>query len=85
MESLAFLKSTAPIGPLYVLCGDEAFLKRQVLLALRARVLGPDEDGQSLAIYPGDKAEFAAVFDELQTAPFFAPRRIVVVDAPTLS
>ena len=80
MESLAFLKSTSPIGPLYVLHGDEAFLKRQVLQALRARALGPDADDQSLATYPGDKAEFAAVFDELQTVPFFAPRRIVVVD-----
>ncbi len=80
MESLAFLKSAAPVGPLYVLCGDESFLKRQVLLALRARALGPEADDQSLVAYPGDKAEFAAVFDELQTAPFFAPRRIVVVD-----
>jgi DNA polymerase-3 subunit delta len=80
MESLAFLKSTGPIGPLYVLHGDEAFLKRQVLQVLRTRALGPDADDQSLATHAGDKATFAAVYDELQTVPFFAPRRIVVVD-----
>jgi DNA polymerase-3 subunit delta len=80
MDSLAFLKSTAAIGPLYVLFGDEAFLKRQALLALRARALGPDADDQTMATHAGDKATFAAVYDELQTVPFFAPRRIVVVE-----
>src|ERR1700730_3184887 len=80
MDSLVFLKSTAPIGPLYVLHGDEAFLKRQVLQVLRARALGPDADDQSVATHARDKATFAAVYDELQTAPFCAPRRIVVVE-----
>jgi DNA polymerase-3 subunit delta len=80
MDSLAFLESTAPVGPLYVLHGDEAFLKRQSLQALRARALGPDADDQSVAMHAGDKATFAAVYDELQTVPFFAPRRIVVVE-----
>src|ERR1700732_1773807 len=80
MDSLAFLKSTAPIGPLYVLHGDEAFLKRQALHGLRARALGPGADAQSLSTHAGDKATFADVYDELQTLPFFAPRRIVVVE-----
>src|SRR5215831_9363016 len=81
MDSLAFLKWTGPIGPLYVLHGDEAFLKRQALEFIRARALGSDADDQSLATHTGDKATFAAVFDELQTVPFFSPRRVVVVDA----
>src|SRR5438552_2314094 len=80
MDSLAFLKLTGAIGPLYVLHGDETFLKRQVLYALRTRALGPDADDQSMATHAGDKATFAAVYDELQTVPFFAPRRIVVVE-----
>ena len=46
----------------------------------RARALGPDSDDQSVATHAGDKATFAAVYDELQTVPFFAPRRIVVVE-----
>jgi DNA polymerase-3 subunit delta len=80
MDSLAFLKSSVAIGPLYILYGDEAFLKRQVLQALRARTLGPDADDQAVATHAGDKATFAEVYDELQTVPFFSPRRIVMVD-----
>ena len=76
---MAFLKSTTPAGPLYVLYGDEAFLKRQALLSLRARALGPDADEQAVATHDGETAAFAAVYDELHTAPFFAPRRLVVV------
>ena len=80
MDALAFLKSSAKPGPLYVVHGDEAFLKRRVLHALRTRVLGPDADEQAVAIYPGDKATWAEVFDELDTVPFFYPRRVVVVE-----
>lgn len=80
MEALAFLgKTSAKVGPLYVLHGDEAFLKRQVMTALRERALGADDDG-GVSTHPGDKAQFAAIWDELQTAPFFAPRRLIVVD-----
>ena len=81
MEALAFLgKSNAPILPLYVLHGDESFLKRQVLLALRSRALGPDADAAAVSAHPGDKAQFAAGWDELETAPFFAAKRLVVVE-----
>lgn len=81
MDALAFLaQSVANIGPLYVLHGDEAFLKRQALLALRRRALGLDCDDAVVSAHAGDTAQFAAVWDELQTAPFFAPRRFVVVE-----
>ncbi|MCI0684823.1 MAG: DNA polymerase III subunit delta [Gemmataceae bacterium] len=81
MDALAFLaKPAGKVGPLYVLHGDESFLKRQALAALRERALGADGDEAAVSTHPGDKAQFAAVWDELQTAPFFAPRRLVVVD-----
>lgn len=81
MEALAFLdSSTKKVLPVYVLHGDEDFLKRQVLQALRTRVLGGAGDEFGLSTYPGDKAAFAAVFDELQTLPFLGPRRLVVVE-----
>jgi DNA polymerase-3 subunit delta len=82
MDGLTFLERAdkAKLRPLYVLHGDEDFLKRQVLLALRAQVLGPDGDEFGVSVHAGDKATLAAVFDELQTAPFFSPRRLVVVE-----
>src|SRR5262245_18145119 len=81
MDALAFLaQSSAKVEPLYVLHGDEAFLKRQALLALRQRALETESDDAVVTTQPGDKAQFAAVWYELQTAPFFAPKRLVVVD-----
>ena len=82
MDSLAFLDraSKVKIGPLYVLHGDEPFLKRQVLKAIRERALGPDSDDQTISTHDGENATFAAVFDELQTAPFFHARRLVYVE-----
>jgi DNA polymerase-3 subunit delta len=81
MDALAFLaKPPAKPGPLYVLHGDEAFLKRQAILTIKQRALGDDADQGAASSYAGDKAEFAEVMDELTTAPFFAPRRVVVVE-----
>jgi DNA polymerase-3 subunit delta len=81
MEALAFLAAKpGKIEPLYVLHGDEAFLKRQALRALRSRALGDDADEQAVSLHAGDKATFAEVFDELDTVPFFFPRRLVVID-----
>src|SRR5262249_30927041 len=81
MEAAAFLaKPPAKFGPLCVLHGDEPFFKRQVLKLVREQLLGPDADPAATSTHPGDKAEFAEVFDELQTAPFFSPRRLVIVE-----
>jgi DNA polymerase-3 subunit delta len=82
MEALTFLERLDKATPLpfYVLHEGDAFLARQVLLGLRKLVLGPDDDGVALSTYPGDKATWAAVIDELRTLPFLAPRRLVVVE-----
>ena len=82
MDSLAFLEATGQKEPrpVYVLTGDEDFLKRQVLAVLRNRVLGDDNDGMALSSYEGDKAVLANVLDELRTLPFLSPRRLVVID-----
>lgn len=82
MDSLTFLDRAGKAKPLpvYAVHGDEEFLKRQVLVALRTVVLGTDGDSFGLSTHPGDKATFAAVFDELQTLPFLSPRRLVIVE-----
>jgi DNA polymerase-3 subunit delta len=81
MDALAFLDRAgcSPVKPVYVVTGDEDFLKRRVLLALRQLVLGADE-GFGLSTHPGDKAVWAAVREELETLPFLGPRRLVVVE-----
>ena len=83
MDSLAFL-DRPPKGapqPVYVLHGDEDFLKRQALAKVRALVLGDGGDDLNVSTYPGDKAVWADVHDELATLAFFGGRRLVVLDA----
>lgn len=82
MDSLTFLDrlDKAKPQPVYVLHGDEEFLKRQAKLGIRRLVLGPNDDGFALSSYPGDKAVWADILDELHTLPLLAPRRLVVVE-----
>src|SRR5262245_58964629 len=82
MDSLTFLEGTASakVRPIYVLSGNEDFLKRQVHAALRKLVLGDSDDSFGLSTHPGDKATWSAVHDELETLPFLSPRRLVVID-----
>jgi DNA polymerase-3 subunit delta len=82
MDSLTFLERAARSQPqpLYVVHGDEDFLKRLVLKAIRDLVFGPEAEDADTSTYAGDKATLAAVLDDLQTLPFFSPRRLVVVD-----
>lgn len=82
MDSLTFLERLDKLKPqpIYVLHGDEEFLKRQCLRAIRRLVLGENDDGFALSSYPGDKASWAVVLEDLQTLPFLAPRRLVVVE-----
>ena len=80
MDALAFLSQKGTPGPLYVLFGDEAFLKRQALKAIRVRALGPEADEQSISVHAGDTATWADVFDDLDTVAFFEARRVVVVE-----
>jgi DNA polymerase-3 subunit delta len=82
MDSIAFLDKpfAKKPQPIYVLYGDEDFLKRQVLVALRESILGPGDTEFSLSTYAGDDATFATVHDELWTLPFIGPRRLVSVE-----
>jgi DNA polymerase-3 subunit delta len=82
MEALTFLDRLAKAKPqpIYVVHGDEAFLRRQVLLGLRELILGPGDDGFGLSSHAGEKATWAEVVDDLHTLPLLAPRRLVLVE-----
>jgi DNA polymerase-3 subunit delta len=83
MDSLTFVERADRLKaqPVYVLHGDEDFLKRQVLAALRRLFLGETDNAFGLSTHTGDRAVFAAVRDELETVPFLTPRRLVVVES----
>jgi DNA polymerase-3 subunit delta len=81
MDSLAFLEagSVRP-QPVYVLHGDEDFLKRQVVATLRHRLLGGADDDFGFSSHDGETVSFSAIRNELETLPFTSSRRLVVVD-----
>lgn len=82
MDSFSFLDRVDRLKPqpIYVLHGDESFLKRQALKALKTLILGPDPDSFAFSTYLGDKVRFGTVRDELTTLPLLNPRRMVVID-----
>ena len=80
MDALAFLGRPNPsLERLYVLHGDEAFLKRQVTRAIRDLAVGPDGDESAVSTF-GEKVLFSTVWDELESLPFYSPKRMVVVE-----
>ena len=71
-----------PAAPVCAVYGDESFLKREVIAALRHEVLGVDQDEFSLSVFAGRSGvALREVFDALATASLFGGgRRMVVID-----
>jgi DNA polymerase-3 subunit delta len=82
MDALAFLEKAdkAKMQPVYVLFGDEDFLKREVRAALVRQLLGDADPAYALTSYPGPDAVFSVVKAELDTLPFLSPVRVVVIE-----
>jgi DNA polymerase-3 subunit delta len=83
MDAFTFLQKPAKQErqPIYVLFGDEPFLKRQALIKLRTLLLGAEENPFGWSALAGDKLAWSTVHSELTTLPFGSPCRVVVVDA----
>jgi DNA polymerase III subunit delta len=82
MDALTFLDKNGKTRqqPLYVLSGDEDFLKRRVLALLEPLVLSDADPEYGVTTFPGDKTDFSTVRNELDSVSFFSDRRLVVVD-----
>src|SRR4051812_34508832 len=81
MDALPFLDKAAKAKPqpVYVLAGDETFLKRQTLAALERVLLGDADPAFAWSVLP-PTADWSAVRADLDTLPFLSPRRVVVID-----
>ena len=82
MDALEFLEKGGKTWkkPIYVVAGDEEFLKRRTIAALQTLILGEGDPAFALSTYPGDKAEFASVRGELDTLPFLCEYRLVIIE-----
>src|SRR5262245_37546753 len=82
MHALEYLKNPTGAGvrPIYALYGEDAFLRREALAAIVHSALGGETDDLAVTRFPGESATLADVLDEVRTLPFFAPKRVVVVE-----
>jgi DNA polymerase-3 subunit delta len=81
MDALPFLAAaTTRRQPIYALAGDEDFLKRLVRDKIIAAAFGDADPEFAVATYAGEKLDFSTVRNDLDTLPFLAPCRVVVVE-----
>jgi DNA polymerase-3 subunit delta len=81
MDALTFLAAAKPKRqPVYALFGDEDFLKRLARDRIIATSLGDADPEFALSVYAGDKLDFSTIRNELDTMPFLAPCRVVLVE-----
>jgi len=83
MDALAFLDTVAKAKrlPVYVLAGDEDFLKRRCRDAIITLAVGKGGDADfAVNSYAGDKLDFSTVGNDLDTPSFMAPVRVVIVE-----
>ncbi|MDE7028697.1 MAG: DNA polymerase III subunit delta, partial [Lachnospiraceae bacterium] len=72
------IKSGTP-GRLYLLYGEEAYLRRQYRDNLR-KALVPKGDTMNCSVYSGRDISANEVVDLAGTMPFFADRRVIIVE-----
>lgn len=64
---------------IYLLCGEEDYLKRQYKHRLQAALI-PAEDTVNLNCYEGKNISVRGLIDQAETMPFFAERRLLVIE-----
>jgi DNA polymerase-3 subunit delta len=82
MDALDFLTKVrhSQPRPVYVLFGDEDFLKRQVRAEIEPLLLEDADPAFALSAYSGETANWSTIRSELETLPFLSPRRVVAVE-----
>ncbi len=63
----------------YLLCGEQAYLRLQNRDRLRKALLG-DGDEMNVSVYSGMEVTAREVIDQAQTLPFFADRRVIILE-----
>lgn len=66
--------------PVYVLIGDQDFLKQECRQAIIEKVLAGSDPSFAVSNYVGNAVEFSEVRNELDTLPFLATSRVVIIE-----
>lgn len=87
INALDFLANSKrqPIQTVCAVFGNDAFLKMEVLAALRRQILSGNDDEFALTVFNGREVQLRDVHDVLATQSLFGngPRLVVVEDADT--
>lgn len=79
MKSLNEDLKTGQFNKVYLLYGEEAYLKKQYKEKLRSAMVGTD-DTMNYSYYEGKNVPVNEVIDLAETLPFFAERRLIVLE-----
>ncbi|MDE7207178.1 MAG: DNA polymerase III subunit delta, partial [Lachnospiraceae bacterium] len=79
MKRIAQDIKSGQFSNIYLLYGEEAYLRRQYRDNLR-KALVPEEDTMNCTIYSGKDINVNEMIDMAGTMPFFAERRVIVVE-----
>lgn len=70
---------TGQFRQIYLLCGEEAYLKNQYKNRLRKAILS-EEDTMNFSYYEGKNIDVQQLVDQAETLPFFAEHRVIMVE-----
>ena len=79
MKSLNEDLKSGQLNQVYLLYGEEAYLKKQYRDKLRNAMISPD-DNMNYTYYEGKGINVKEVIDLAETLPFFAERRVIVME-----
>lgn len=79
MKSLNEDLKTGQLNRLYLLYGEESYLKKQYRDKLRNAIISPD-DTMNYAYYEGKNTNVKEIIDLAETLPFFSERRLIVME-----
>lgn len=79
MKSLNEDLKSGQLNRIYLLYGEEAYLKRQYKEKLRNAMVFPD-DSMNCAYYEGKGINIKEIIDLAETLPFFAERRLIIME-----
>ena len=79
MKSLNEDLKTGQFKQVYLFCGEEDYLKEQYKSRFIKNII-PFEDNMNYACFTGKKVEVNEIIGQADTMPFFADRRLIVVE-----
>ena len=78
MQRLIQDMKTGQLNHLYLLYGEEAYLRKQYRDKLKEAIIG--DDSMNYHYYEGKDVSIGEVIDQAETLPFFAERRLIVIE-----